>query len=858
MKKHHLLLLLLLVASLTATAQCKDNSFAHLDGNQVDARFHNGANFFWDMVGESRYEVPRGSGNHVAFAGGLWVGGFDPQGELHLAGSTYRQTGWDWYAGPVRQPAPYTCATSIETSSDIFYDGIKQLSNGKLLVLTVDEVIIYDPVTRLSILRPLPAPRVWMDAIELPDGRIFLYGDDVYPTKNPVMFMDTATYTLVGGPTLHWFHQESSADLLPNGTVLLAGVVGCEIFDPGNNLSATVPDMLWPRMKHGTATLPNGDIMAVGGGSSLNGTGLTLFTQYFNVAQGYWFPGPAMSMGRQRAKVTPMPDGKFFISGGNNFGALTDIYDPILDTIYPGPPLPGFTNAHAVSVLDSHLVLIAAEGSAVGKSELYKFDIGSGAAEQIGIQRSGPRSILLNPNEVLVEVEDWRHLQRIELESYVQDDDRWQYIWKMSRAEIDSFRADFLAGNVDFAQYPQIAHWPAHGNEAIGEERNIAPFVDVNMDGLYRPETDGDYPCIVGDQALWWVFNDAGPHAESQGRPLGIQVEAMAYAFDCSQSPCPDTSLDYATFLHYELTNRSDTAYHDIYLGNVQDFDIGSFGDDYTGCDSSLSLAIGYNFDDNDPNYGDAPPAWGAAVLPNGQIDAMSTFMYYENTIGLYNSNPSVPSDYYNYMRSRFRDSLHVVANGLDGYPLTAAGPPTNFMYPSTDGFCGGPVTGWNEYTAGNQAFDRRFLQASGPVDLAAGERIQWDIAFLYARDSSNQQSVCKLKAATSVTRGWWQNQLDRGCFNTIVARAEPVAGSALKVYPNPSGLGFLALDWEAASLSEGVVELVDLQGRVVLQQRVQPGVSATRLAVTGMAAGMYVVRVACGGSAMTQKVVLQ
>lgn len=857
--KEPLRLILLLLLSLgfhRAAAQCKDNVFEYLDANQAKMRYQNGGNMFWDMFGLVDCEIPKGSGLAPTFAGAIWVGGLDPQGELHVAASNYRQTGWDWYVGPARSGPNYVCNATIETPSDIFLNGIKRLSNGKVLVLTTDDLLIYDLQTLQTITVPLPAPRVWLGVIELPDGRIFLVGDDLYPTKNPTLFLDTLTYTLSGGPTLNWFHQESSLDVLDDGKVLIAGVVGCEVFDPQTNISTVVPDMLYPRMKHGTVKLPNGDIFAIGGGSSLNGSGVTLVSQYFDDTLGYWFPGPSMSIGRQRATATRMPDGKIFICGGAISALATDIYDPNTNTVTPGPPLPVPGSELSAAMLDSHTVLLGTADQQF-QNILFKFDILTGEVKGIHIQRAGPRMLLIDPTSALVEVNDYRQLQHIDFESGFQFGHDWQHVWKLNRAEIDQFKADFLTGNVDFSNYPEIESWPAHGDEALGEDRNLAPFVDVNQDGYYRPGVDGDYPCIVGDQALWWVYNDQGPHAESGGRALGIQIEAMAYAVDCQQTACPDTSLDYATFLHLEVTNRSDTAYHDMYISNFNDFDMGSGFDDFLASDSTLHLAIAYNGDNDDASYGVNPPAWGATVLPNGRLGAMGNMMSWENTIGSYNSQPQVPQEFYNYMGSTFRDGQHLVNNGLNGYPGLGAGPQSNFIFPSTDGFCNGQLNGWNEFSAGNQPFDRFFLQSAGPFDLQPGESTQLDIGFVYARDSNNLASVCKLKSSTAAIRNWWQLQLDRACFNTLVARDEPLAEAAFKVFPNPSVTRNLGLNFGSALEDDGNLEVLDVQGRLLMRVGVQAGVLGTRLDVHHLPAGMYLLRLRADERVETQRVIL-
>ena len=62
-----LVLLLIGLQFSSAFAQCQDNAFELLDGNNVSARFQNGGNLFWDMSGNPAYEVPKGGGVSATF-----------------------------------------------------------------------------------------------------------------------------------------------------------------------------------------------------------------------------------------------------------------------------------------------------------------------------------------------------------------------------------------------------------------------------------------------------------------------------------------------------------------------------------------------------------------------------------------------------------------------------------------------------------------------------------------------------------------------------------------------------------------------------------------------------------------------
>ena len=75
-----------------------------LDINNVRARLLTGGDLFWDPVAQNpHYEVPAGSGNMSLFAAALWMGGIDEYGALKVAAQTYRQSGNDFWAGPLNE-----------------------------------------------------------------------------------------------------------------------------------------------------------------------------------------------------------------------------------------------------------------------------------------------------------------------------------------------------------------------------------------------------------------------------------------------------------------------------------------------------------------------------------------------------------------------------------------------------------------------------------------------------------------------------------------------------------------------------------------------------------------------------------
>jgi hypothetical protein len=71
-----------------------------LEINNVRTTIMTGGDMWWDL-NNAKYEVPKGSKAHSVFAGALWIGGLDAGGQLKVAAMTYRQTGNDFWPGPL-------------------------------------------------------------------------------------------------------------------------------------------------------------------------------------------------------------------------------------------------------------------------------------------------------------------------------------------------------------------------------------------------------------------------------------------------------------------------------------------------------------------------------------------------------------------------------------------------------------------------------------------------------------------------------------------------------------------------------------------------------------------------------------
>jgi len=379
---------------------------------------------------------------------------------------------------------------------------------------------------------------------------------------------------------------------------------------------------------------------------------------------------------------------------------------------------------------------------------------------------------------------------------------QWDQHFKVFGAEIDAVVADFNDNGIMDDPIPtNILKWPASGNihtfPYLGQLpfRPLAPFKDRNMNGIYEADL-GDHPILgidncsnqYADQMIWWVFNDIGNlHGNTNGDPIGLEIQAMAYAFT-------DPPFDYTTFYTYDIINQSTEDFTDAYIAQWVDTDLGCWSDDYLGCDSSRSMAIAYNGATIDPDcssfgggivygYKNEVPLLGVDLLAgpkdtNGQRLPMTAFVSYI-TDGSPQGEPQVPSEYYSYLKGNWRDGSPIEYGG-NGYQQNTF--PYPFMYPHdpTD------PTGWSECTESNDSGDRKFFLSSGPFHLQSGARDEITVAVIFQPDVPHP---CPSFQPLQTTSDLIQNSFDN-CFSAIVSNNEVVKSellNAIKVYPNPT-----------------------------------------------------------------------
>ena len=424
----------------------------------------------------------------------------------------------------------------------------------------------------------------------------------------------------------------------------------------------------------------------------------------------------------------------------------------------------------------------------------------------------------------------------------------WDKMWTVFSSDIRKRDSIALAAGVTFGpptfgsvsqtQVPQnLLDWPAKGNpyNSIAGQTYIAPFYDVDGDGLYDP-TKGDYPvvndCGYADQMVFWVINDRGNiHSESGGLPLGAEVHILAFAFKSNDE------INDMTFYKYTLEYKGATQLDSVFISFWDDPDLGCMFDDYIGCDTARNMGIVYNADAFDGpgcplEYGNQPPILGVNFLcsngfPSNEPFRMAKFGYYNNDFTPM-GNPERTQDYYNYMTGSWKDSTRWTLGGQAHGGSTT----TNYVFQGRTDIAGG----WSECQMNDAAGDRRFLMSSGPHHLNSGDNREFYTGVVWVRPpvgtypcpslSLLQQAADKAKSFVCQCTNY--NGIASPDFNSK---------ATVTLFPNPTDKDLILSNYPS---SANEAEIKDVLGRTVLNQTISLHSASTTLNVSALPSGIY------------------
>lgn len=426
----------------------------------------------------------------------------------------------------------------------------------------------------------------------------------------------------------------------------------------------------------------------------------------------------------------------------------------------------------------------------------------------------------------------------------------WAKIWKVNKADIAAFLA--LTSHTVANTPASILTWPGTGNAnaagnagaslVISPGRAMAPFVDLNGNGIYEPLL-GEYPDIKGDQALWCVYNDAlGIHNTTMTSTIGVEVHLMAFAYSNG------SLLDNVVYYEYEFKNWSTKNYEGFRIAQFADLDLGYGQDDFAGFDSSHRMGIQYNgvaadgssagFPAN--SYGTHVPVAGVSIVADpkdsaGRFVPAGSFIYYQNdnTIA---GNPTNGIQYRNYMNAQLRNGDQFTndytgpGNVSKGY---GSGPAVNYVFP------GDPANNaqWSECASGNLPGDRRFVISSGDFSFPAGAVRKMTIALLTTdQDQGGCPGVSFASIKTVADTAWYYyyHPLPGLGTNTVTTGG----ASHINVYPNPAD-GKIVIDGTAGLNRDAEVTVYNTLGQVMLSTNI--GASGKKeLDIAALVPGMY------------------
>lgn len=337
-----------------------------------------------------------------------------------------------------------------------------------------------------------------------------------------------------------------------------------------------------------------------------------------------------------------------------------------------------------------------------------------------------------------------------------------------------------------------------------------APFYDLNQNGVYEPE-QGETPGLANaDQVIWFVCNDSDPGVAASlygSPPIGLELQGTLWGYKS------EGALGQAAFKRYRLINKSNFATDSMFIAQWSDVDMGSYYNDFLGCDSLLNLGYCYNgkpLDDEYQAFGLPPAAIGYLLLQGPKVPSPGDTASFNFRKILDYENLPMTSFWAKSTGSAIGDPTLADYEGtlewynlLNGYlptPDTAnpilythgagphAGRPTKFP------LNGDPLSGIGDIDgegANSSPGDRRLAMCSGPFTMPPGGIQEIVIALVGGIDPQGDylSSVAELKDnAREIKR-----RFDSGLFIPGAAHSVTTVGGKITELRVQADLGGLS-----------------------------------------------------------------
>lgn len=304
-------------------------------------------------------------------------------GSILVAGGGSRVT-------EIYQPATNTWRLASSSNFALNQGTITQLTDGRILATAVRNEI-FDPQTeRWTVMADPLLPRILHSISALPNGKALAVGGTISNTVYRNVEVFDPLGSLPAGawqeaPRLDVRRQGHTTTLLDNGKALIVAggwqyasfndILASALFYDVNNGWTSAGSLTTPRRNHTATTLPNGQVLVVGGDNSPTST--LLSTELFTPATINWQLAAPLSLPRHFHTAALLNNGKVLIAGGANENTNlpnAELYDPALNRWSTTGALSTPRRFHTMTLLENGKVLVTggeSNGNAIASAELY-------------------------------------------------------------------------------------------------------------------------------------------------------------------------------------------------------------------------------------------------------------------------------------------------------------------------------------------------------------------------------------------------------------------------------------------------------------------------------------------------------
>jgi hypothetical protein len=334
-----------------------------------------------------------------------------------------------------------------------------------------------------------------------------------------------------------------------------------------------------------------------------------------------------------------------------------------------------------------------------------------------------------------------------------------------------------------------------------------APWIDMNNNGIFEPPSDR--PVMKGDQNMFCAFTDGYPEAHTLFDTGPLKADIHLYSWAKNAPFCTDV-----IYHEYKIINKRNGNWDSLFVGFFSDSDIGSnAGADRNGCDTMRNFMFNYKGVNNDPQYGDAPPAVGYLIYEasrhNGRLmDICNNYLKgFEH-----------PSNYmmaFNLLKGLKRDG----EPRINPYNNTV----TRYTYSGNPEDSTGWVFGFPR--------DTRNLMSSYIGTVVPLDTIVFSVAVFIKRGTNNLNAVTQLKNCASQIIGITQNNYEI-----------PEAYNLYQNYPNPFNPSTI-ISFEVPQLSNVKLSVYDILGReveILVNSKLNAGTYNADWNAAGFSSGVY------------------